>query len=309
MGVFTLMASIMGCFAAIRMRAAWLCGYIIMVIFVIILQFSFGTAAAALGNIERIPGSMQKIFVEEYKEIDWMYFNAILPEACYAAISTYTTGDSVHFPACHWNATCDISATENMMKVHEVNCCAGVNNICNIEEHPDLCTTPERCLGGLLASIGTPVAIAALFTLFLQFMAIAWACVIRRETVGLLQACLYFVCSQLQSWHRKRIQLQVAGIRISEDYCDPSEHLLSSHSTLFLARAHSFHLRIIDLIISSLSNLLNMHISTHPLLAAKVLYVYCPLAHDLRDDTDRLLCPSVFLPSFMYATRGPVELS
>mmetsp|Transcript_28591 Transcript_28591/g.70754 ORF Transcript_28591/g.70754 Transcript_28591/m.70754 type:complete len:290 (+) Transcript_28591:97-966(+) len=180
-GVFSLLSSVLGCFAAIRMRAAWLCGYIIMLVFVIILQFAFGIAAAALGNVERIPDAMGTILVEDYKEIDWQYFSAMLPSACYAAQSTYTTGELVHHPACFWNGTCDGDSRNSMQNVHNVDCCLPSGQ-CDFEGHRDLCSSPQRCLGGFLANVGTPVAAAALLTIFLQIAAIAWACVIRRET-------------------------------------------------------------------------------------------------------------------------------
>ena len=168
------MAAVMGCVAAIRMKGAWLLGYIIMVSFVVILQFSFGVAAATLGNVEKVPDSMEQILYNDYDEIDWeKTFSALLPSSCYTAVNNRTQGRQ---PACYW----DQASKRDMCQTDYTKCCT-TNNACKFEE-PE-CTTAMRCVTGFLHGIGTPVAVVALLTLVLQLAAIFWACVVRRETV------------------------------------------------------------------------------------------------------------------------------
>jgi hypothetical protein len=157
------------------MKGAWLLGYIIMVAFVVILQFAFGVAAATLGSTEKIPDSLEQILYNDYDEIDWKSFEALLPEACYAATKEREDGDLRH-PGCYWNQTLN----RDMCVSSYAKCCKG-NGDCKFEESE--CTTAMRCVTGFLYSIGTPVAVVALLTLVLQLAAIGWACIVRRETV------------------------------------------------------------------------------------------------------------------------------
>ena len=55
-GVFSLITPLIGCIAAIRHQPAMLCGYIAAASFVVILQFSFGVAAATVANMDHVPG-------------------------------------------------------------------------------------------------------------------------------------------------------------------------------------------------------------------------------------------------------------
>ena len=55
-GVFSLITPLLGCVAAIRHQASLLCIYIAAASFVLILQFSFGAAAATVANMDHVPG-------------------------------------------------------------------------------------------------------------------------------------------------------------------------------------------------------------------------------------------------------------
>jgi len=55
-GVFSLITPLIGCIGAIRHQASTLCVYITAASLVLILQFSFGVAAAAVANMDHVPG-------------------------------------------------------------------------------------------------------------------------------------------------------------------------------------------------------------------------------------------------------------
>jgi hypothetical protein len=175
-GVFSLLASFLGCYSSIRIKGGMLCAYICAASFVLLLQFSFGIAAAAMTNTEKIPDAMLTIFQKEYKEIDWIYFSDFFPEACYAAQTTmpHSPNMPMHHPACFWNNTCDPLFSH----------CCGAGGRCDTAGKPALCATSRGCIAGFLSGVGTPVAVVALLFLVLEFFAIGFACVVRRETVS-----------------------------------------------------------------------------------------------------------------------------
>ena len=76
-GVFSLITPLLGCIAAIRHQAAMLCLYIIAASFVLILQFSFGVAAAAVASMDRVPERMQLVFNDQYRDFDWKYLKVM----------------------------------------------------------------------------------------------------------------------------------------------------------------------------------------------------------------------------------------
>ena len=76
-GVFSLITPLLGCIAAIRHQAAMLCLYIIAASFVLILQFSFGVAAAAVASMDRVPERMQVVFNDQYRDFDWKYLKVM----------------------------------------------------------------------------------------------------------------------------------------------------------------------------------------------------------------------------------------
>ncbi|EKX43069.1 hypothetical protein GUITHDRAFT_153344 [Guillardia theta CCMP2712] len=175
-GVFSLVTSVLGCIGAIRHKAPWLCGYILAISFVLLLQFSFGVAAALVSGMDRIPDVMMQLFDTQYKDFDWEFLRDFLPQACYIANSTRADRSVTHFPACAWNGTCDTDTSSRM----PVNCCTA-NNMCDFG-NSKYCTSSQKCVSGFLSSVGTPVAVACLLTLVLEIFAIWWACIIRRET-------------------------------------------------------------------------------------------------------------------------------
>jgi len=77
------MVSLMGCVAAIRIKAGWLCAYVIIVAFLLLLQFTFGVLGATSASLNGVPEGMRDIFDTHYRVFDWRYLSDLLPEACY----------------------------------------------------------------------------------------------------------------------------------------------------------------------------------------------------------------------------------
>lgn len=84
-GIFTFFTSILGCAGAIRERNVMLSFYICCITLVIILQFSFGVAAASVasGDSSAIEGPLHAVLKKNYQEFDWMSLDLFFPAACY----------------------------------------------------------------------------------------------------------------------------------------------------------------------------------------------------------------------------------
>merc|ERR1712205_127141 len=184
-GVFSLITPLLGCIAAIRHQAAMLCLYTIAASFVLILQFSFGVAAAAVASMDRVPERMQLVFNDQYRDFDWKYLKDFLPPACYAAHTTQavtygekTVDVQTSHPACSWNHTCTDAAVAGVRGY----CCDAAGKCATSVDKKELCASTHTCVGGFLRGVAQPVAITALLTLFLEISAIAWACIVREQT-------------------------------------------------------------------------------------------------------------------------------
>lgn len=84
-GIFTFFTSILGCAGAIRERNLILSFYICAILLVIILQFSFGVAAAtvASGDSSAIQGPIHAVLKKNYKLFNWRSLDIFFPAACY----------------------------------------------------------------------------------------------------------------------------------------------------------------------------------------------------------------------------------
>ena len=164
-GVFSLITPLLGCIAAIRHQAAMLCLYIIAASFVLILQFSFGVAAAAVASMDRVPERMQLVFNDQYRDFDWKYLKVMrvlsvcglvcvthththtqdfLPPACYAAHTTQavtygekTVDVQTSHPACSWNHTCTDAAVAGVRGY----CCDAAGKCATSVDKKELCAS------------------------------------------------------------------------------------------------------------------------------------------------------------------------
>ena len=56
--------------------------YILAISFVLLLQFSFGVAAALVSGMDRIPDVMMQLFDTQYKDFDWVIIAHLLLALC-----------------------------------------------------------------------------------------------------------------------------------------------------------------------------------------------------------------------------------
>mmetsp|Transcript_31421 Transcript_31421/g.77022 ORF Transcript_31421/g.77022 Transcript_31421/m.77022 type:complete len:287 (+) Transcript_31421:288-1148(+) len=173
-GFLSMVASIVGCMAAVRAQPLWLALYIIAIIILIILQFSFGIAAAAVGTASP---DLQNFFLSNSLKVNWGALSMVLPEGCYASKTVDKWGENSH-PACTWDGACVPELDDGIKAEYGVTCC-GAGGVC--ADNP-FCSTANECISGLLRDIGVPVAVAALLTIIFQFFAIGWAWTVRKET-------------------------------------------------------------------------------------------------------------------------------
>lgn len=126
-GVFSLITSVLGCLGAIKPKAALLCGYILAVTFVLVLQLSFGAAAAAVASMSHLPDNMKQVFDHDYKDFNWIYLENFLPSACYASTTTHPDDMTTFHPACSWDGQCDpdsnLSKPDLPRSSHQPSCC------------------------------------------------------------------------------------------------------------------------------------------------------------------------------------------
>jgi hypothetical protein len=168
-----------------------LCFFISAATFVLILQFSFGVAAAAVANMDQLPDKMRLVFNERFMDFDWAYLKDFLPPACWAARTVITVpslvgADLTHtvitfHPACSWNHTC-VSDAATKVNNEAAYCCDKDNKCDTSPEKRELCAATHTCVRGFLRGVAHPVAVTALLTLILEILAIVWACIVRGQT-------------------------------------------------------------------------------------------------------------------------------
>eukprot|EP00277_Geminigera_cryophila_P019638 CAMPEP_0179490948 /NCGR_PEP_ID=MMETSP0799-20121207/65784_1 /TAXON_ID=46947 /ORGANISM="Geminigera cryophila, Strain CCMP2564" /LENGTH=252 /DNA_ID=CAMNT_0021307281 /DNA_START=57 /DNA_END=815 /DNA_ORIENTATION=+ len=147
-GVFTFIASTIGCIGAIRERPVLIYVYVCILFVVIILQFSFGGAAGAVasGNAKEIQGPLEGALRENYRKFDWENLKGFFPPACYAGQTVAQVTNSTTAP---------------------------------MYQYP-LCETGSKCLNSFFVRAAGPVATMCFLPIFLEIMCIIFACLIRQ---------------------------------------------------------------------------------------------------------------------------------
>eukprot|EP00284_Hemiselmis_tepida_P017705 CAMPEP_0174928042 /NCGR_PEP_ID=MMETSP1355-20121228/22703_1 /TAXON_ID=464990 /ORGANISM="Hemiselmis tepida, Strain CCMP443" /LENGTH=290 /DNA_ID=CAMNT_0016174183 /DNA_START=98 /DNA_END=970 /DNA_ORIENTATION=- len=191
-GIFTFFTSILGCLGAIRERNLMLSGYICALLLVIILQFSFGVAAAtvATGNSAQVQGPLNGVLKKNYKLFDWQSMEIFFPEACYAGSKTEQVGDpalnetyTYHFPLCRFDGGCvynDPEAVGTPLYDLQNMCCDSDRNCAS--NNKAQCMSGEQCVVSFLARVGAPIAVVAFLALIIEISALVFACIIRVGT-------------------------------------------------------------------------------------------------------------------------------
>uniref|UniRef100_A0A7S0EAD4 Tetraspanin n=1 Tax=Hanusia phi TaxID=3032 RepID=A0A7S0EAD4_9CRYP len=182
LGVLSMVTSGLGFMGAISRRPSWLCGYVLAVCFVVIMQIlAFATAVMLLKRLDKVPKDLLRVLDQEYQDFNWMYLQDFIPHACVAANTTSSNNTIVYHPACSWNNTCIPSLNGRI----GLDCCLP-SGMCDVSKTSQ-CTTTSKCLHAFVGDAGSPVFIATVVTLFLETLSIVCAWVIRRETVKLKQ--------------------------------------------------------------------------------------------------------------------------
>lgn len=200
-GVFSICCAIFGLAGAVRATAPCLLGYIIVLSLIIILQFSFGIAAAAIERPKEID-LFRKILSRDLTSINWQDFGPILPYACLASSykmpaktnpTTTTRSYTVYYPACTFDNMCmpnntDFERTDWIPKgTPPDSCCQTGCSTSSKASGTCGCISSDKCMSGLdcvyagMTNIGGPVAGLALVTLIFEVASLCWACVVWRK--------------------------------------------------------------------------------------------------------------------------------
>jgi len=179
-GVFSCMVAFIGCFAATRTTNCCLLSYILIVCFIILLQFAFGIAAAVAESPSAILMDFKAI-VERNKMTDWGTMSWILPSRCVEVEQIYNN-KTIYEPACSFDRKCrpnSIPAAYD--RFDRFHCC---DEECSTQDmvagncpcvHGDGCLSGETCLYAAFFHIMTPIAGLALATIFLEVIAVCFA--------------------------------------------------------------------------------------------------------------------------------------
>lgn len=185
-GLFTFVAAMIGCLGAVREKPTLLYIYTCFIVIVILLQIGFGAAASAVasGDAAAIQGPLVGVIKQNYKKFDWEMLNIFFPPACYEGHSDETKQNcqmignvtscipvaSFKFP------NCDFEKCYNKKDASdgERKCCLPTGE-CNTELKQ--CMTGQECLDTFFSRAGAPVAALCLFPIFLEVLAILFACV------------------------------------------------------------------------------------------------------------------------------------
>mmetsp|Transcript_77013 Transcript_77013/g.112758 ORF Transcript_77013/g.112758 Transcript_77013/m.112758 type:complete len:284 (+) Transcript_77013:56-907(+) len=178
-GVFTFIASTIGCIGAIRERPVLIYVYVCILFVVIILQFSFGGAAGAVasGNAKEIQGPLEGALRENYRKFDWENLKGFFPPACYAgqtvAQVTNSTAPMYQYPLCDFEKC----YTGSDQTDAEQGCCTS-DYTCDTGNPK--CLTGSKCLNSFFVRAAGPVATMCFLPIFLEIMCIIFACLIRQ---------------------------------------------------------------------------------------------------------------------------------
>jgi hypothetical protein len=191
-GIFTFFTAIIGCLGAIRERNLMLSGYICAMMLTIILQFSFGVAAAtvATGNSAQVQGPLKGVLAKNYKQFDWQSMEIFFPSACYLGTQTELVGDhadnttyTYHFPLCRYDGGCvynDPDAVGTTLYDLQNQCCDDARHC--VTNNRDQCMSGEQCVVSFLARVGAPIAVVAFLALLIEISCLVFACIVRMST-------------------------------------------------------------------------------------------------------------------------------
>ena len=165
-GVFAFVCSIVGCAGAIREKQPILIAYIVLLFLIIVMQFGFGVAAAAVasGQAPEIAGPFVGILNENYRYFDWEMLSLFLSPACYHAYSNETIvnpfDDSAfnmtfHYPACDFYGKCAGFYTPGYVRTsEEAYCCNAKSKSCDTSKV--ICMSGNDCIISFLGKIAAP---------------------------------------------------------------------------------------------------------------------------------------------------------
>ena len=167
-GVFSLIASMVGCLGAIRQRALLIYGYCCILFIVIIMQFSFGGAAGAIasGRAPEITGPLEGTIRSQYRQFQWNLLSAFFPEECYQGQAVYTFEKKqggleeyrYYFPLCDFDGCYRGKKSDRnpgAQPTEEEQKCCTADFKCDVSKPQ--CRTAASCLDSFFARAGGPV--------------------------------------------------------------------------------------------------------------------------------------------------------
>ena len=82
LGVLSIVTSGLGFMGAISRRPSWLCGYVLAVCFVVIMQIlAFATAVMLLKRLDKVPKDLLVVLDQEYQDFNWVRACSVLASA------------------------------------------------------------------------------------------------------------------------------------------------------------------------------------------------------------------------------------
>jgi hypothetical protein len=178
-GVFSCFVAFIGCFAATKTTNCYLLSYILIVCFIILLQFAFGIAAAVAQSPTSILMDFKHIIERAPGNTDWKTMEWFLPSRCLEVQQTYHN-KTIYQPACTFDRMCRPSSIPKTYD-DRYKCCDTACSTRDMDNgecacvHGDGCISGETCLYAAFFHMLTPVAGLALATLFFEVLAVCFA--------------------------------------------------------------------------------------------------------------------------------------
>jgi hypothetical protein len=151
---------------AVKEKSGLIIGYIVLMVIIIIMQFSFGVAAGAVasGSAPQISGPFIGVLNENYRYFDWQMLSSFWQPACYYASANFTMYDyfalnavnvSFHFPACDFYGKCAIPTDSfKTLSPQELSCCNTKTKTCATSNSN--CASGNDCVLSFLGNIAAP---------------------------------------------------------------------------------------------------------------------------------------------------------
>ena len=147
-------------------KSGLIIAYIVLMVIIIIMQFSFGVAAGAVasGSAPEISGPFIGVLNENYRYFDWKMLSSFWKPACYYASANVTIYDyftlspanvTFNFPACDFYGKCAATTTSfATLSTQEVSCCNTNTNMCATSNSN--CAAGNDCVLSFLGNIAAP---------------------------------------------------------------------------------------------------------------------------------------------------------